>query len=889
MLCTVQLSSAALLSGRVTDQETGEPLLGALVLVDGTMQGTATDYAGNFQLNIEGDDAPLIISYISYVTQAVAANRDMTNLDVKLVPDSKMLASVTVVGKANMETEVNLQSERIASNVAIENLGVREMKLKGLSDVEEGVKKMTGISVANQGQVIVRGLGDRYSITTFNGLPIASPNPDNKLIPLDIFPSMAVKNITVSKVYNAASYADYAGAHIDITSRDFSGKDFFSVDFGVNADFSALCKDYYQMDNVSLFSMSKYNEGVKTASDTNAFLSSDDMFDTTFNTNESTGLPTLKGSVGYGHTYDVGSQKLNILLNAGIDNKNASIEGASYQEVSAQGSQLKYKDYDSYKSSLDIAALASVGMSLRESDNISYTLFYARNASSEFLYNYNGFDQDKDYLDYQSVNSITKIYSMMTNQLRGVHQLGEEFKFNWAGAYTSSTSDLPDTRQVMLEQQDNGDLTFINTTTGFVNRTFRDLDENEFAGDISLDYNLGDNQVITAGGAYKSKSRDFVATLFNYNVTGYQDSYSATGEPVVSNIYDLNGYLSQQALQNGDYTIVMKSGDLSDAASRYAAACDVYSAFVASTFNVGEDLVVDLGLRFESGEQSVTYTSKWGDDEQETTTLSSNDIFPALNAKYKLSDKEQLRFAASRTITRPSFQEMSPYEYTETFSTPKVYGNENIQNGYNVNFDLRYETFYEDGDMFSATIYGKLLDSPIERMQVSDGYTYNNAQSGAAAGVELEYRKKLWDDVRLGLNGSYMYTTVTITETGLNYTNSKRALQGASPYLFNVDISYAPKVNDKQLTLAMMYNYQGERIDAVGMMGCGDIIQKAVNTLNFTASYELSKRVSLGMKLKNLLAMPYVYEQYMEASNQTYVIEEYNPGVAGDITIGVKF
>lgn len=116
--------------------------------------------------------------------------------------------------------------ERQKSSVAIENIGAKEMSTKGISNVEEGVKKITGVSVASAGQIIVRGLGDRYSTTTLNGLPIASPNPDHKLIPLDLFPSSTVKNITVSKVYEANSFADYSGAHIDIGTKEQTGEDF---------------------------------------------------------------------------------------------------------------------------------------------------------------------------------------------------------------------------------------------------------------------------------------------------------------------------------------------------------------------------------------------------------------------------------------------------------------------------------------------------------------------------------------------------------------------------------------------------------------------------------------------------------------------------------------
>ena len=108
------------------------------------------------------------------------------------------------------------------------------MSIKGISNVEEGVKKITGISIASAGQLIVRGLGDRYSTTTLNGLPIASPNPDNKLIPLDLFPTSTVKNITVSKVYEANTFADYSGAHIETDVEEVPSGTFFGTDVNMS-------------------------------------------------------------------------------------------------------------------------------------------------------------------------------------------------------------------------------------------------------------------------------------------------------------------------------------------------------------------------------------------------------------------------------------------------------------------------------------------------------------------------------------------------------------------------------------------------------------------------------------------------------------------------------
>ena len=201
-------------------KEMNEPLMGASVRIAGTRIGTTADINGNFHLRgLKKGTYTLEVSYVSFfpqkLTLQVPAKGDVA-VKVEMATDDKQLNEVTVTARKNLELERALLAERQNAVLSIENLGASEMSIKGISNVQEGVKKLTGISIAEAGQLIVRGLGDRYSSTTLNGLPIASPNPDNKLIPLDIFPSSAVQNITVSKVYEASAFADYSGAHVDI-------------------------------------------------------------------------------------------------------------------------------------------------------------------------------------------------------------------------------------------------------------------------------------------------------------------------------------------------------------------------------------------------------------------------------------------------------------------------------------------------------------------------------------------------------------------------------------------------------------------------------------------------------------------------------------------------
>ena len=247
---TAMTALAGTVKGTITDKQTKEPLTGATVQVAGSTQGAVADIDGCYTLQVPDGVYNLVVRYVGYVdinASQVKVNGE-TILNFEMETDAQTLGEVSVVAKKNLDGERALQVERQKATLAIENLGAKEMSLKGIGNVQEGVKQITGISIAESGQLIVRGLGDRYSSTTLNGLPIASPNPDNKLIPLDLFPSSTVQNITVSKVYDASAFADYSGAHIDISTKENVTDQFLNVSFNVGGRFNTLGRDFYQMD-----------------------------------------------------------------------------------------------------------------------------------------------------------------------------------------------------------------------------------------------------------------------------------------------------------------------------------------------------------------------------------------------------------------------------------------------------------------------------------------------------------------------------------------------------------------------------------------------------------------------------------------------------------------
>ena len=324
----------------------------------------------------------------------------------------------------------------------------------------------------------------------------------------------------------------------------------------------------------------------------------------------------------------------------------------------------------------------------------------------------------------------------------------------------------------------------------------------------------------------------------------------------------------------------------------YRAGNEIYSGYLLTDFYPVPSLLVNLGVRYEISRQWVDYATDGGDWYAERRNLDKNDLFPTLNLKYTVNDANSIRFSASRTVTRPSFIEMAPFLYQESYGSAQIRGNNELQNGYNYNFDLRYEHFGKNGDMISLTAYFKYLDSPIERIQALQGgatlHSFQNADNGMAGGMEVEFRKQLMKDLRLGANISYMYTNVKLPEGGA-YTNKERPLQGASPILANADLTYSPRFGEeRQLNLALLYNLQGSRIHAVGVSKLGDIKQQTLHTLNFSAGYDINSHFSLKLQVNDLLNRAVIFKQEVPSTGEEVEVERYKKGANLEIGFSYK-
>ena len=874
LVLSTMTAMAGNIKGTVLDKQTKEPLIGATIQITGTALGVVADIDGNYTLNVNDGTYTITVRYIGYkdiLLNSIKVKAE-TLLNFEMESDAQALGEVSVVAKKNLEGERALQMERQKATLAIENLGAKEMSIKGISNVEEGVKKITGISIASAGQLIVRGLGDRYSTTTLNGLPIASPNPDNKLIPLDIFPASTVQNITVSKVYDASAFADYSGAHIDISTKENVGSDFLSISFNAGGKFNTLGKDFYRMDrDGSLFKTPSLDQKLidMSLTDFEEYARHNRLFNTSFQVSKKTALPEFGGNIGFGKRFTLGGNEVSVLGSIGVSNDLQTMDNASIRTLEATGNTLNEFNYDSYSNELKIAALGNLGYSFRTSDHIGYTFFYARNAIDTYMRR-----EGVDYEDHHLIgsNNVTHIYSLQNHQVNGKHYFGKQWDLNWSGSYSKTSSDEPDRRQVMFIREDD-QIKLFKLNRQETMRYFGSLNEDEWVGDLTASYRFGDNNKLQAGFTYKDKNRDYMGTRFYYNLNKLN--------PTITDIYDTDSFLNMENVENGSITIDRKK----QPKDSYTAGNSIYAGYIATEYYPAAPLLVNLGVRYEISKQWVDYYTDGG--KAERSELNKNDLFPSLNMKYQMNEKNSLRFAFSRTVTRPSFIEMAPFLYQESYGSTQIRGNADLQNGYNYNIDLRYELFEKNGDMLSITAYYKHLKAPIERVQTLSGgsavHSFRNADNGMATGVEIEFRKEIVKDLRFGVNGSYMYTNVKLPEGGA-YTNSQRALQGASPYLANADLTYSPAFsNDRQLSVALLYNLQGPRIHSVGISGLGDIKQQPVHTLNFTGSYRFNRRFAVKLQVNDLLNQDILFKQEVPTTGDKVEVERFRKGTGFEV------
>src|SRR5690606_7000390 len=158
-----------------------------------------------------------------FLIGAVPAVYAQTGSDT--MPNESRIEAVVRQGNKRKGTENNIINLQRKSVEVIERVVSAQLEKEGTSKADTAEPKAPGTQKQEgSGQIIIRGLGDRYNGTTMNGLVIPSDNPELKNINLEIFKTSIIEYIALDKVYHPRLSGDFGGANINIVSKEHIGR-----------------------------------------------------------------------------------------------------------------------------------------------------------------------------------------------------------------------------------------------------------------------------------------------------------------------------------------------------------------------------------------------------------------------------------------------------------------------------------------------------------------------------------------------------------------------------------------------------------------------------------------------------------------------------------------
>lgn len=881
-------------SGKVIDGEFNEPMAFANILVKGTTKGTTTDFDGKYQLDLDAGTYTLVFSFVGYQTKEITDVVITPNKDVivEVVLNTNSLETVVITTSARRNTESAVLDIQKKSVVVLDGLSAQSIQSSGASNLASAVKSVPGVSVEGGKYVYVRGLGDRYTKSTLNGVDIPGLDPDRNTIQMDLFPTNILDNVIVLKSASAEYPADFTGGIVDIVTKDFPSNAEYTISFGAGYNPDMHFNDQYLTYTGSDTDILGYDDGTRNLPinryqpipgtfDNRLLLTSlTNRFQKELQAKQETSGMNYDFGFTLGNQYDVGDNKLGYMASVSYKNETTFYEnrndgGWVKNFDDSSDNDLRYVLNSKGSEGINSVLLNGlVGLTYKtETSKYRVNVLHIQNGESAAGF----FDQEISQdgvgggIEPLVKNSLTYTERSITNIfVGGSHRLSNnENAFNLDWKFSPTFSKVMDKahRITPLQQADNGEFFVSPSATTYPIQLWRNLIEENWNAKVDFDKTIeafGRPGKLKFGGAYTYKFRDFSTDDYTFTITG-DDSFLADGNP--------DSLLASDNLwtpDSGSGTHLV-FGDQFNPNDAYEGEHNIAATYVSAEVSLSENLKTVLGLRTE------LFNSFYTGQDNETSflrdaILDEFDLFPSANIIYSVSDNANIRGSYSRTTARPSFKEASVAQIFDPITSRLFIGNLDLVPTYVNNFDLRFERFGDSGQMFSVSGFYKDFTDPIEQaffQQAPTQLTVGNLGDALVYGAEVEFRQRLGfiaeslDNLKFNANVSLIKSELTMSDDEFNSrvlaardgetVDRKRDLQGQAPYLINLGLDYSN--TDKGLRAGLYFNVQGETLEVVGIGLVPDVYTKPFNSLNFTFNKTFGKnnQSSIDFKVSNIL------------------------------------
>lgn len=942
VLFSIQVfAQTGIIRGQVIDDNTGEALIGATVLVEGTSAGAAADLDGKFTINsVNPGVYNLVFSFVSYQAKTVqnveVRSGEVTVQNVRMTDESIGLQEVVIQAEAFKNSESSLLTIQRKSSLVLDGISSEQFARSNDNDAAAAMRRVTGVSVEGGKYVYVRGLGDRYSKTTLNNAEIPGLDPNKNAVQMDLFPSNLIDNLVVYKTFSPELPASFSGGYVNITTKDFPDRLTLQASGSLGYNSNATFNNSFLSDKQGNTFFAGIDDGthampdaikgpvpaisVRDQVDAMALDAASKAFDSSFEPIKK--APFLNQS----YSFSIGNQKTLFGRPLGF------IGGLSYQrnyEFYQNGRTGRYFQPGTTADATSLVTLRSfsdtrgvesvlwgalLNTSYKINSNHKIGINFLRNqsadASSRFLQGTFPADANNDNEELQSRAIQYLERSLSSAQLRGEHAIGDKtpLKIDWLAAYTYSTQDEPDLRFFNNVISSSGETTSYRTfenASGNPARYFRKLNEKNI--DFKLNFELPVKlwadltSKIKFGGAYLNKERSFEETIIEYKKSSNAASYQGD---VAEFFSESNlGLIKVDQTNAGPryrYGITVAKNEL--LGGSYSGNEKVPAAYAMIDLQVTNLLKISTGARYEQTNITLTNASELLTEEQRYSNVKNNDILPAVNVTQQLKENMNLRFAYGRTIARPTFRELAQYTTFDFLGDAELTGNPDLERTVIDNVDIRWELFPTAGEIISISAFYKNFTNPIERAtspfnnEPKDGlkFVYRNVDNARVYGMEIEARKDLGfispslSNLKIGTNVSLIKSEVDINETELQIirvndpeASAKRELFGQSPYIVNAFLMYGIEGFGANLS----YNVLGPRLSVVSSGGTPNIYEQPRNVLDLTIIKKIGNRFSTKLAVQNLLNPAFKFTQ--EFKDVEYEYQSYKVGRT--VSFGISY
>lgn len=865
--CYAEAQSGGKLTGKISDTKSSETLIGATVLIQGTNMGAATNVNGDYVVNnIPAGTYTVLVRYVGYQNKLISdvqiKSGAATPLNIAMdVATTQTLKEVTVKATYRQESVNSLYAQQKNRAVISDGISADQIARSPDRSTGEALRRVSGTTIQDNRFVIVRGLSDRYNNARLDNTTLPSTEPNRKAFSFDIVPANLVDNIVVSKTATPDLPSDFAGGSIQIITKDIPDQNFLTLSAGTSYNSQSTFKDfsygprvtpnYFGFDN---FRTLPSNFPKSEAAYGN--LSPDRQISALRSLPRAWSIRQKNASPYQDYQASIGRVKE--FKNGGRFGVVASLTYHSaetlYPEVDRRYLFFNYQDQQNLFST-NIGALANFSYA-KGKNKISFKNLYNRILDDKFTYRTGYDDSRASDIQYYAFDMLEK--GLFKTTLEGEHQLTEKNKLNWNLAYANVVNTQPDQRKIGYQRQfsdrGNPNIPFLASNLAITrenNRLFSDLNEDSFNGSVTDQYNLNmfrKPAILKYGIGGQYRKRDFSARLLGLALNGFDEDIQSRP---ISSLYGLD------LINSGKYRLqeITGPGDKYDANS--------YTAFGFAMLDnrIGEKSRIVWGLRAEKFNLNLNYVL----GQAQTAKLDNMDILPSVNYTYSLNAKTNLRASYYRTLARPEFRELAPFNYYDYETVTILYGNPNLKRTLIDNFDLRYELFPGAGEILSVSGFYKRFSNAIEPTLEDRNSTpqvsYINTKTATDYGAELEVRHSLafMDDASKFLknmmvyaNGALIKSVVKNPTDGDLYLHAERPMVGQAPYTINAGLQYNALQN--RLNLSALYNRLGRRITYIGGRRLEDIWEAPRDVVDFQASYKVLKnKAQIKLNTSNLL------------------------------------